>query len=78
MAELLHFRCFSLDKHFSDGVERRFSFKSLCVMKSLKKHPVCAEISDREQRLYTMKDVLRRFPKENYDVFKYVTNHLHK
>lgn len=28
--------CFSLDKHFSDGVERRFSFKSLCVMKSLK------------------------------------------
>ncbi|XP_003456866.2 rho GTPase-activating protein 35 [Oreochromis niloticus] len=36
------------------------------------------KISDREQRLYTMKDVLRRFPKENYDVFKYVMNHLHK
>ncbi|KAF3841214.1 hypothetical protein F7725_007076 [Dissostichus mawsoni] len=31
-----------------------------------------------EQRLYTMKDVLRRFPRENYDVFKYVVSHLHK
>lgn len=39
---------------------------------------VCAEINDREQRLYTMKDVLRRFPRENYDVFKYVVSHLHK
>ena len=33
---------------------------------------------DREQRLYTMKDVLRRFPRENYEVFKYVSTHLHK
>lgn len=39
---------------------------------------VCAEINDREQRLYTMKDVLRKFPRENYDVFKYVLSHLHK
>ncbi|XP_076024853.1 rho GTPase-activating protein 35 [Genypterus blacodes] len=36
------------------------------------------KINDREQRLYTMKDVLRKFPRENYDVFKYVTSHLHK
>ncbi|XP_061659538.1 rho GTPase-activating protein 35 isoform X1 [Syngnathoides biaculeatus] len=33
---------------------------------------------DREQRLYAMKDVLRRFPRENYDAFKYVVSHLHK
>lgn len=39
---------------------------------------VCAEISDREQRLYIMKDVLRKFPRENYEVFKYVLSHLHK
>ncbi|CAB1348616.1 unnamed protein product [Coregonus sp. 'balchen'] len=25
-----------------------------------------------------MKDILRRFPRENYDVFKYVINHLNK
>ncbi|TRY57994.1 hypothetical protein DNTS_027346 [Danionella cerebrum] len=36
------------------------------------------KISDREQRLHTMKDVLRRFPRENYDVFKYVITHLNK
>ncbi|XP_061607083.1 rho GTPase-activating protein 35 [Phyllopteryx taeniolatus] len=36
------------------------------------------KIPDREQRLYTMKDVLRRFPRENYDAFKYVVSHLHK
>uniref|UniRef100_A0A3Q3X0G6 Rho GTPase-activating protein 35 n=1 Tax=Mola mola TaxID=94237 RepID=A0A3Q3X0G6_MOLML len=36
------------------------------------------KINDREQRLYTMKDVLRKFPRENYDVFKYVLSHLHK
>ncbi|KAG7223278.1 hypothetical protein INR49_015634 [Caranx melampygus] len=36
------------------------------------------KINDREQRLYTMKDVLRKFPRENYDVFKYVVSHLHK
>ncbi|XP_021473962.1 rho GTPase-activating protein 35 [Oncorhynchus mykiss] len=36
------------------------------------------KINDREQRLYTMKDVLRRFPRENYDVFRFVMSHLHK
>ncbi|XP_016116323.1 rho GTPase-activating protein 35-like [Sinocyclocheilus grahami] len=36
------------------------------------------KISDREQRLHTMKDVLRRFPRENYEVFKYVITHLNK
>ncbi|XP_072547794.1 rho GTPase-activating protein 35 [Salminus brasiliensis] len=36
------------------------------------------KINDREQRLHTMKDVLRRFPRENYDVFKYVISHLNK
>jgi len=39
---------------------------------------VCIEINDREQRLHTMKDVLRRFPRENFDVFKYVMSHLNK
>lgn len=39
---------------------------------------VCAGINDREQRLYTMKDVLRKFPRENYDIFKYVVSHLNK
>ncbi len=37
-----------------------------------------AEINDREQRLHAMKDVLRRFPRENYEVFKYVITHLNK
>ncbi|KAM6933455.1 rho GTPase-activating protein 35 [Xenentodon cancila] len=36
------------------------------------------KINDREQRLQTMKDVLRRFPRENYEVFKYVIGHLNK
>ncbi|XP_056449553.1 rho GTPase-activating protein 35 [Gadus chalcogrammus] len=36
------------------------------------------KLMDREQRLYTMKDVLRRFPRENYELFKYVSTHLHK
>ncbi|XP_030634540.1 rho GTPase-activating protein 35 isoform X2 [Chanos chanos] len=36
------------------------------------------KINDREQRLHTMKDVLRRFPRENYEVFKYVITHLNK
>lgn len=45
---------------------------------SLIKTSLLTEIIDREQRLYTMKDVLRKFPRENYDVFKYVVSHLHK
>ncbi|KAM6973554.1 rho GTPase-activating protein 35 [Aplochiton taeniatus] len=36
------------------------------------------KINDREQRFHTMREVLRRFPKENYDVFKYVISHLNK
>lgn len=36
------------------------------------------KINDREQRLHTMKDVLRRFPRENYDVFRYVISHLNR
>ncbi|XP_051521037.1 rho GTPase-activating protein 35-like isoform X2 [Myxocyprinus asiaticus] len=36
------------------------------------------KINDREQRLHTMKDMLRRFPRENYDVFKYVITHLNR
>ncbi|XP_043976614.1 rho GTPase-activating protein 35 [Gambusia affinis] len=36
------------------------------------------KINDREQRFQTMKDVLRRFPRENYEVFKYVISHLNK
>ncbi|XP_011606695.2 rho GTPase-activating protein 35 [Takifugu rubripes] len=36
------------------------------------------KINDREQRFQTMKDILRRFPKDNYEVFKYVISHLNK
>ncbi|XP_015235189.1 PREDICTED: rho GTPase-activating protein 35-like [Cyprinodon variegatus] len=36
------------------------------------------KIMDREQRLYAMKDVLRKFPRENYDVFRYVVSHLNR
>uniref|UniRef100_A0A8C2ZSX5 Rho-GAP domain-containing protein n=1 Tax=Cyclopterus lumpus TaxID=8103 RepID=A0A8C2ZSX5_CYCLU len=36
------------------------------------------KINDREQRFQTMKDILRCFPKENYEVFKYVNSHLNK
>ncbi|XP_041729229.1 rho GTPase-activating protein 35 [Coregonus clupeaformis] len=36
------------------------------------------KINDRDQRVHAMKDILRRFPRENYDVFKYVINHLNK
>ncbi|KAK3527483.1 hypothetical protein QTP86_023022, partial [Hemibagrus guttatus] len=36
------------------------------------------KINDREQRLQTMKDVLKRFPHENYEVFKHVMSHLNK
>ena len=37
-----------------------------------------SELNDREQRLQTMKEILRRFPRENYELFKYVANHLNK
>uniref|UniRef100_A0AAV2J3R5 Rho GTPase-activating protein 35 n=1 Tax=Knipowitschia caucasica TaxID=637954 RepID=A0AAV2J3R5_KNICA len=36
------------------------------------------KMNDREQRFQTMKDILRRFPRENYEVFKYVVSHLYK
>ncbi|XP_026884416.2 rho GTPase-activating protein 35-like [Electrophorus electricus] len=36
------------------------------------------KINEREQRLQTMKDILRRFPRENYEVFKHVMSHLNK
>uniref|UniRef100_A0AAY5EBW0 Rho-GAP domain-containing protein n=1 Tax=Electrophorus electricus TaxID=8005 RepID=A0AAY5EBW0_ELEEL len=39
---------------------------------------VFAEINEREQRLQTMKDIVRRFPLENYEVFKHVMGHLSK
>nr|XP_014343897.1 PREDICTED: rho GTPase-activating protein 35 isoform X2 [Latimeria chalumnae] len=35
------------------------------------------KINDREQKLHALKDVLRKFPKENHEVFKYVISHLH-
>ncbi|OWK50068.1 Rho GTPase-activating protein 35, partial [Lonchura striata] len=34
------------------------------------------KISDREQKLLALREVLRRFPRENYEVFKYVIAHL--
>ncbi|KAJ8385013.1 hypothetical protein AAFF_G00195430 [Aldrovandia affinis] len=36
------------------------------------------EINDRDQKMQIMKEVLRKFPRENYDVFKYVISHLNK
>ncbi|XP_061876236.1 LOW QUALITY PROTEIN: rho GTPase-activating protein 35 [Colius striatus] len=36
------------------------------------------KINDREQKLHALRDVLRRFPRENYEVFKYVIGHLNK
>lgn len=36
------------------------------------------EINDREQKLHALKEVLKKFPKENYEVFKYVISHLNK
>lgn len=37
-----------------------------------------SEINDREQKLHALKEVLKRFPKENHEVFKYVISHLNK
>uniref|UniRef100_A0A8C7EEQ5 Rho GTPase-activating protein 35-like n=2 Tax=Nothoprocta perdicaria TaxID=30464 RepID=A0A8C7EEQ5_NOTPE len=36
------------------------------------------KINDREQKLHALKEVLKKFPKENYEVFKYVINHLNR
>uniref|UniRef100_H0YQU3 Rho-GAP domain-containing protein n=2 Tax=Taeniopygia guttata TaxID=59729 RepID=H0YQU3_TAEGU len=36
------------------------------------------KIGDREQKLLALRDVLRRFPRENYEVFKYVIAHLNR
>ncbi|KAJ7303875.1 hypothetical protein JRQ81_011383 [Phrynocephalus forsythii] len=36
------------------------------------------KINDREQKLQALKEVLKRFPKENYEVFRYVISHLNK
>ncbi|XP_035239764.1 rho GTPase-activating protein 35 [Anguilla anguilla] len=36
------------------------------------------KINDREQKMQTMKEVLRKFPRENYEVFRYVITHLNK
>uniref|UniRef100_A0A1A8QE98 Rho GTPase-activating protein 35 n=1 Tax=Nothobranchius rachovii TaxID=451742 RepID=A0A1A8QE98_9TELE len=36
------------------------------------------KINDRDHRFQAMKDVLRRFPRENYELFKYVISHLNK
>ncbi|CAI5780896.1 GTPase-activating 35 [Podarcis lilfordi] len=36
------------------------------------------KINDREQKLHALKEVLKKFPKENYEVFKYVISHLSK
>lgn len=37
-----------------------------------------SEINDREQKLHALKEVLKKFPKENHEVFKYVISHLNK
>ncbi|XP_068854567.1 rho GTPase-activating protein 35 [Aphelocoma coerulescens] len=36
------------------------------------------KINDREQKLLALRDVLRKFPRENYEVFKYVIGHLNR
>ncbi|XP_008051471.2 rho GTPase-activating protein 35-like [Carlito syrichta] len=36
------------------------------------------KINDREQKLHALKEVLKKFPKENHEVFKYVISHLNK
>ncbi|KYO43813.1 rho GTPase-activating protein 35 [Alligator mississippiensis] len=36
------------------------------------------KINDREQKLHALKEVLKKFPKENHEVFKYVIAHLNK
>ncbi|XP_058678838.1 rho GTPase-activating protein 35 [Ammospiza caudacuta] len=36
------------------------------------------KINDREQKLLALREVLRKFPRENYEVFKYVIAHLNR
>ncbi|KAJ1107099.1 hypothetical protein NDU88_004495 [Pleurodeles waltl] len=36
------------------------------------------KINDRDQKLHALKEVLRKFPKENYELFKYVISHLNR
>ncbi|XP_029475166.1 rho GTPase-activating protein 35 [Rhinatrema bivittatum] len=36
------------------------------------------KINDHEQKLHALKDVLRKFPKENQEIFKYVISHLNR
>ncbi|XP_028921023.1 rho GTPase-activating protein 35 [Ornithorhynchus anatinus] len=36
------------------------------------------KINDREQKFHALKEVLKKFPRENHEVFKYVISHLNK
>lgn len=45
---------------------------------ALKAFHLLSEINDREQKLHALKEVLKKFPKENHEVFKYVISHLNK
>ncbi|XP_053328673.1 rho GTPase-activating protein 35 isoform X2 [Spea bombifrons] len=36
------------------------------------------KINDQEQKLQAMKDLLKKFPKENHEIFKYVISHLNR
>ncbi|MEE6527622.1 hypothetical protein FKM82_029126 [Ascaphus truei] len=36
------------------------------------------KINDLEQKLQALKDVLKKFPKENHEIFKYVITHLYR
>uniref|UniRef100_A0A8C5WK80 Rho GTPase-activating protein 35 n=1 Tax=Leptobrachium leishanense TaxID=445787 RepID=A0A8C5WK80_9ANUR len=36
------------------------------------------KINDQEQKLHSMKELLRKFPKENHEIFKYVITHLNR
>ncbi|KAJ8384419.1 hypothetical protein AAFF_G00205520 [Aldrovandia affinis] len=79
--------------HGLDLVEKNFTMNTVAgAMKSFFSElpeplvPYCMQvelveahkINDRDQKLHTMKEVLRKFPRENYDVFKYVITHLNK
>ncbi|XP_069500678.1 rho GTPase-activating protein 35 isoform X2 [Ambystoma mexicanum] len=36
------------------------------------------KINDRDQKLHALKEVLKKFPKENHELFKYVISHLNR